>query len=84
MDPEVPGASPEWMPIFHEARSTAQGLPEPSSRRGSTLGIPEQMNIQVVTGACKLIDGCSLALCSATHSVASAGRCHINKVISIA
>ena len=37
-DPEVPGSSPEWVPIFYEARSTAQGLPEPSSLRGSTLG----------------------------------------------
>ena len=38
LDPEVPGSSPEWVPIFYEARSTAQGLPEPSSLRGSTLG----------------------------------------------
>ena len=40
MDPEVPGSSPEWVPKFYEARSTAQGLPEPSSLRGSssTLG----------------------------------------------
>ena len=36
--PEVPGSSPEWVPIFYEARSTAQGLPEPSSLWGSTLG----------------------------------------------
>ena len=38
LDPEVPGSSPEWVPIFYEARSTAQGLPEPSFLRGSTLG----------------------------------------------
>ena len=38
MDPEVPGSSPEWVSIFYEARSTAQGLPEPSSLWGSTLG----------------------------------------------
>ena len=38
VDPEVPGSSPEWVPIFYEARTTAQGLPEPSSLRGSTLG----------------------------------------------
>ena len=38
VDPEVPGSSPEWVPIFYEARSTAQGLPEPSSLQGSTLG----------------------------------------------
>ena len=40
--------------------------------------------IKAVTGACKLIDGCSLALCSATDSVVLAGICHINKVNSIA
>ena len=32
----------------------------------------------------KLIDGCSLELCSATPSVASSGICHRNKVNSIA
>ena len=46
--------------------------------------VPEQLNIKAVTGACKLIDGCSLALCSATDSVVSAGICHRNKVNSIA
>ena len=30
--------SPEWVPICYEARSNAQGLPEPSFLRGSTLG----------------------------------------------
>ena len=46
--------------------------------------VPEQLNIKAVTGACKLIDGCSLELCSATPSVASSGICHRNKVSSIA
>ena len=46
--------------------------------------VPEQLNIKAVTGACTLIDGCSLALCSATVSVVSAGVCHRNKVNSIA
>ena len=47
--------------------------------------VPEQLNIKVVTGACKLIDACcSLALCSTTVSVASADICHRNKVNSIA
>ena len=46
--------------------------------------VPEQLNIKAVTGACKLIDGCSLALCSATVSVVSAGIWHRNKVNSIA
>ena len=40
--------------------------------------------IKAVTGACKLIDGCSLALCLVTVSVVSAGICHRNKVNSIA
>ena len=44
----------------------------------------EQLNIKAVTRACKLIDGCSLALCSATVSVVSAGICHRNEVNSIA
>ena len=65
-----PSSNPEW------------GSPEPSSLRGSTLGISEQLNIKAVTGACKLIDGCSLELCLATPSVASSGKCH--KVNSIA
>ena len=46
--------------------------------------VPEQLNIKAVTGACNLIDGCSLALCSATVSVVSAGICHRNEVNSIA
>ena len=46
--------------------------------------VPEQLNIKAVTGACKLIDGCSLVLCSATVSVVSAGICHRNEVNSIA
>ena len=49
-------------------------LPKPSSHRGST-SVPEQLNIKAVAGACILNDGCSLELCSATHSVASSGIC---------
>ena len=34
-----PGSNPEWgIYIYYEASITAQGLPEPSSLRGSTLG----------------------------------------------
>ena len=33
-----PGSSPEWGLIYYEASITAQGLPEPSSLRSSTLG----------------------------------------------
>ena len=33
-----PGLNPKWGLIYYEASITAQGLPEPSSLRGSTLG----------------------------------------------
>ena len=33
-----PGWNPEWGLICYEASIPAQGLPEPSSLRGSTLG----------------------------------------------
>jgi hypothetical protein len=58
---------------------SAQDIPEPSSLRGGTLGTRA-----TVTRACKLIDGCSLALCLATVLVVSAGICHRNKINSIA
>ena len=45
--------------------------------------VPEQLNIKAVTGACKLIDGCSFALCSTTVSVISAGICHRIKSIQL-
>ena len=32
-----PGSNPEWGPMYYETSITAQGLPEPSSCRGSTL-----------------------------------------------
>ena len=65
-------------------RSTAQGLPEPLSLRGSTP-LPEQLNMKAVTGACKLIDGCSsLELCLVTPSMASSSIFDGNKVNSIA
>ena len=38
-----PGSNPEWGPIYYEASITAQGLPEPSSLRGST-SVPDQLN----------------------------------------
>ena len=46
--------------------------------------VPEQLNIKAVTGACKLIDGCSLVLCTTIPSVVSAGICHGNVVNSTA
>ena len=45
--------------------------------------VPEQLNIKAVTGACKLIDGCSFALCLATVSMVSAGICDRNKSIQL-
>ena len=56
----------------------------PSLHPSGVHWVPEQLNIKAVTGACKLIDGCSLALCSTTVSVVSTGICHRNKVNSIA
>ena len=44
-----PGSNPEWGPIYYKASIRAQGLPEPSSLRGSAW-VPEQLNIKVVTG----------------------------------
>ena len=65
--------------------ASAQGSPEPSSLRGSSLHwVPEQLKLKAITGACKLIDGCSLVLCSATVSVVLAGICQRNEVNSIA
>ena len=78
-----PGSNPEWGLIYYEASITAQGISEPSSP-GVVHWVPEQLNTKAVTGACKLIDGCSLALCSAAVSVVSAGICHRNEVKSIA
>ena len=49
----------------------------------NSLEVPEQLNIKAVTGACKLIDGCSLELCLATPSVALSGICQRNKVNSM-
>ena len=78
-----PGSNPEWGLVYYEASITAQGLPEPSSLRGSTLGTRAAEH-KGCNWACKLIDGCSLVLCSTTVSVVSAGICHRNKVNSTA
>ena len=78
-----PCLNPEWGPIYYKASITAQGLPESSSLRGSTLG-SRAADIKAVTGACKLIYGCSRELCLATPSVVSSGICHGNKINSTA
>ena len=64
MDPEVPGSSPEWVPIFYEARSTAQGLPEHSSLRGSTLGTSPVEHQDSDWVGVNRIDSCNFELCS--------------------
>ena len=64
--------------IYYKASITAQGLP------GVVHWVPEQLSIKAATGVCKLIDGCSLELCSAKPSVASSGICYRNKFDSIA
>ena len=75
-------SSPEWVPIGldHYTRLTRAFI----RGRTSVRSVPEQLYIKAVTGACTLINGCSLELCSATHSMASSGICHRNKVNSIA
>ena len=75
-----PGSNPEWGLIYYKASITAQGLPEPSSLRGSTLGTRTAEH-KGCNWACTLTDGCSLksCMCSATPSVASSGICHRNK-----
>ena len=44
------------MPIFYEARSTAQGLPEPSFFLGSTLGTSpvEHQDSDLMSSCCHL------------------------------
>ena len=54
-----PGSNPEWGLIYYEAPITAQGLPEPSSLWGSTLGTRAAEH-KGCNWACKLTDGCSL------------------------
>ena len=67
-----PGSNPEWRSIYYEASITAQGLPEPSSLRGSTLGTRAAEHKGCNWGM-QMIDGCSLELCVATLSVALSG-----------
>ena len=78
-----PGSNPEWGQYTMRLRSLHRAYPS-LHHFGVVHWIPEQLNIKAVTGACKLIDGCSLALCSATGSVVSSGICHRNKVNSTA
>ena len=77
---DCPGSNPEWGLIYYEASIAYPSL-HPS---GLVHWVPEQLNIKAVTGACKLIDGCSLELCLSTPPVVSSGICHRNEVNSIA
>ena len=78
-----PGSNPEWGQYSMRLRSLHRAYPSlyPS---GVVHWVPEQLNIEAVTGAFKLIDGCSLMMCSATPSVVLAGICHRNKINSTA
>ena len=58
--------------MCYKASITAQGYPSLHPFR-VVHWVPEQLNTKAVTGACKLIDGCSLELCSASPFVASSG-----------
>ena len=82
-EPGHPGSNPEWGQYTMRLRSLHRAYPSlhPS---GVIHWVPEQLNMKAVTEAYKLIDSCSLELCSATPSVASSGICHRNKVNPIA
>ena len=84
-DPESgrTGSNPEWGQYNIRLRSLHRAYPSLHTS-GVVHWVPEQLNIKAVTGACKLIDGRSLVLCSATPLVVSAGICHRNKINSIA
>ena len=53
--------------IYYKASITAQGIPEPSSLRGSTLGTRAAEH-KGCNWACKLTDGCSLKSCVRPHA----------------
>ena len=52
--------------IYYEASITTQGLPEPSSLRGSTLGTRATEH-EGCNWVCKLTDGCTLKSCVRPH-----------------
>ena len=57
-----PGANPEWGLICYKASINAQGLPEPSSLGGNTLG-SRAAEHKGCNWTCKSTDGCSLKSC---------------------
>ena len=76
-----PGSNSEWRQNTIRFRSLHRAYLSlhPS---GVAHWVPEQLNIKAVTGAGKLIDGCSLVLRSVTVSVVSSRICHKNEVNS--
>ena len=66
-----PGSNPEWCLIYYKVSITAQGLTEPSSLRGSTLGTRAAEH-KGCNWARKLTDGCSLKSCVRPHLLAYA------------
>ena len=79
-----PGSNPEWGPIYTmRLRSLHRAYILRLHPVEVVHWVPEQLDMKVVTGACEMIDGCSLELCLATLSVASFGICHRNEVNSI-
>ena len=54
-----PRSNPEWGPIYLRLRSLHRAY-QSLHPFGVVHWVPEQLNILAVTGACKLIDGCSL------------------------
>ena len=77
------GSNPEWGQFTIRLWSLHRAYPSlhPS---GVVHWVSEQLNIEAVTGAFKLIDGCSLVLCLATPSVVSADIRHRTKINSTA
>ena len=75
LNPAARGSNPDWGQYTIRLRSLHRAYPS-LHPFGVVHWVPEQLNIKAVTGACKLIDGCSLELCSASPSVASSGICH--------
>ena len=80
-----PGSNPEWGQYNYTMTLRSLHRAYPSLHPSGVVHcIPEQLNIEAVTEAFKLIDGCSLVLCSATPTVVLAGICHRNKINSTA
>ena len=76
------GSNPEWGLIYYKASITSQGLPEPSSLQGSTLGIRAAEH-EGCNWACKLTDGCSLKRCVRPHLQSTSGICHRKKSLQL-